>query len=96
MPEGEEPAPDAVIISALPPDAVTAARRACRRARNQWPGVPIIVGLWNAHGDLQKTRPRLQSVGATTVVTTFAGCLTELNGIVARAESPSVARAIPL
>jgi predicted PurR-regulated permease PerM len=96
VPEGDEPAPDAVIISALPPDAVTAARKACRRARNQWPGVPIIVGLWNASGDLQKTRPRLQGVGATAVVTTFSDCLAELNGIVARAEAPSVARAIPL
>jgi predicted PurR-regulated permease PerM len=96
VPEGDEPAPDAVIISALPPDAVTAARKACRRARKQWPGVPIIVGLWNASGDLQKTWPRLQGVGANRVVTSFADCLTELNVIVASAETPSVARAIPL
>jgi predicted PurR-regulated permease PerM len=96
VPEGDEPGPDAVIISALPPDAVTAARKACRRARKQWPGVPIVVGLWNAHGDLQTTRPRLEGVGATKVVTSFADCLTVLNGIVAEAEAPSVARAIPL
>jgi predicted PurR-regulated permease PerM len=96
IPEGDEPAPDAVIISALPPDAVTAARKACRRARAQWPGVPILVGLWNASGDLQQSRPRLEGVGATAIVTTFADCLRELNAAVSSAEAPSVARAIPL
>ncbi len=92
----QEPPPDAVVISALPPDAVTAARRACRRARAAWPGVPIIVGLWNASGDLEGARPRLESAGATQVVISFADCLAALESKVGNAAAPSVARAVPL
>ena len=92
----QEPPPDAVVISALPPDAVTAARRACRRASAAWPGVPIIVGLWNASGDLQGARPRLESAGATQVVISFADCLAALESKAGNAAPPSVARAVPL
>jgi predicted PurR-regulated permease PerM len=77
-PENGEP-PDAVIISAMPPDAVTDARLQCKRARRRWPDVPIIVGLWNVAGDLQRPRQRLESAGARATVTTFAECMRELD-----------------
>ncbi|MEJ0039860.1 MAG: AI-2E family transporter [Gammaproteobacteria bacterium] len=68
----EEPRPDAVVISALPPDAVTAARRCCRAVRQRWHDVPILVGLWNAHGRAERSRQRLEAVGATGICTSFA------------------------
>ena len=71
----EEPRPDAVVIAALPPDAVTAARRCCRAVRQRWHDVPILVGLWNAQGDPERSRQRLEAVGATGVCTTFCECI---------------------
>jgi predicted PurR-regulated permease PerM len=71
----EEPKPDAVVISALPPDAVTAAKRVCRALRQRWHDVPILVGLWNAIGDPERPRQRLESVGANSVCTSYDECI---------------------
>ena len=62
-------------ISALPPDAVTAARRACKALRQRWHDVPIFVGLWNATGDIERARQRLEAAGAVQVCTSFAECI---------------------
>jgi hypothetical protein len=71
----DEPRPGAVVVSALPPDAVTAARRACKALRVRWHDVPILVGLWSAVGDVERARQRLEAVGATQVCTSFAECV---------------------
>jgi predicted PurR-regulated permease PerM len=71
----DEAKPDAVVISALPPDAVTAARRTCRALRQRWHDVPILVGLWNAAGDPERARRRLESIGANSVCTSFGECI---------------------
>jgi predicted PurR-regulated permease PerM len=76
-PNGWEEAakPDIVVVSALPPDAATAARRACKALRNRWHDVPIIVGLWNAVGDTERARQRLEAAGADQVCLSFAECI---------------------
>jgi hypothetical protein len=74
----QEVRPDAVVISALPPDAVTAARRCCRAVRQRWHDVPIFVGLWNANGKAERSRQRLEAVGATEVCMSFAECIAML------------------
>jgi hypothetical protein len=74
----EEPRPDAVVISALPPDAVTAARRCVRAVRQRWHDVPILVGLWNASGNAERARQRLEAVGANSICTSFAECIAML------------------
>jgi predicted PurR-regulated permease PerM len=71
----DEAKPDAVVISALPPDAVTAARRTCRALRQRWHDVPILVGLWSAAGDPERARRRLESIGANSVCTSFGECI---------------------
>lgn len=71
----EEARPDAVVISALPPDAITAAKRMCRALRQRWHDVPIIVGLWNASGDLERSRQRLESAGCSSVCGSFGECI---------------------
>jgi predicted PurR-regulated permease PerM len=80
----------AVVISALPPEAVTAARAVCKRMRTEQTEVPVFVGLWSAVGDLDRARQRLAAAGATRVVVTFAECFALLEGVI-RARGPDLA-----
>jgi predicted PurR-regulated permease PerM len=80
--------PGVVIISAVPPDAVIYARHACKRARTSYPDTPIVVGLWHAKGDLQRSRQRLDPVGASRIVTSFSACVTQIeSGALTRRET---------
>ncbi len=64
--------PDAVCISATPPAAVMHARHLCKIVRGRFPQVPVVVGLWDAPGDLSKARTRIGGTATTHVVTTLA------------------------
>ena len=64
--------PDVVCISATPPAAVMHARHLCKHVRSRFPEVPVVVGLWNAQGDLSKARTRIGGAGTTHVVATLA------------------------
>jgi predicted PurR-regulated permease PerM len=81
--EGDS-ATKAVVISALPPEAVTAARAVCKRMRTGHRDVPVLVGLWNAAGDLDRARQRLETAGVNHVVTTFAECFVLLEAAIGR------------
>jgi predicted PurR-regulated permease PerM len=72
----------ALVISALPPEAVTAARAVCKRVRIENTEIPVIVGLWSGAGDLDRARQRLTAAGATHTVVSFAGCVDLLEGFV--------------
>jgi predicted PurR-regulated permease PerM len=50
---------DVVCVSATPPAAVMHARYLCKRLRSQLPQVKLVVGLWNAQGDLAKAKERI-------------------------------------
>ena len=52
-------AADVICISATPPAAVMHARYLSRRLRGRLPEVKLIVGLWDAQGDLHKARERI-------------------------------------
>ncbi|MDN5870415.1 MAG: AI-2E family transporter [Nitrococcus sp.] len=69
----DEPAAALVCVSALPPRAVSHARYLCRRLASHNSRVPIIVGLWDVHDNLERMRARLTEAGACQVVTTFEG-----------------------
>jgi hypothetical protein len=73
----------ALVISAVPPEAVTAARAICKRMRMENSDVPVFVGLWNAVGDLDRARQRLTAAGATQTVITFAECFALLEAAIA-------------
>jgi predicted PurR-regulated permease PerM len=64
--------PDVVCISATPPAAVMHARHLCRQVRGRFPEVPVVVGLWNAEGDLSKAKIRIGAAATTHVVATLA------------------------
>jgi predicted PurR-regulated permease PerM len=84
----------AIVVSALPPEAVTGARAVCKRIRMHSTAVPLVVGLWNAAGDLAHVRQRLTSAGATHTVVTFAECSALLEGVVL-AEKSAEAGKVP-
>ena len=71
----DEARPDAVVVSALPPEPVTAARRCSKAVRQRWHDVPITVGLWHVASDIARPRQRLEAVGASEVCTSFAECI---------------------
>ena len=52
-------AADVVCISATPPAAVMHARYLSRQLSGQVPGVKLLVGLWDANGDLSKAKERI-------------------------------------
>ncbi len=68
----EKRKPDIVCISATPPAAVMHARHLCNHVRGRFPEVPVVVGLWNAQGDLTKVKTRIGGAETTHVVATLA------------------------
>jgi predicted PurR-regulated permease PerM len=68
----------AVVVSALPPEAVPPARAAVKRIRARVDGLPIIVGLWGLDRDLDRAGHRLESVGASLLETRVAVCVEEI------------------
>ncbi len=64
--------PHIICISALPPGAAIHARYLCKKMREHFPTATLMVGLWNAQGDVQQTAERLQNCGASIVVTSLA------------------------
>ena len=68
----ERQKPDVVCISATPPAAVMHARHLCRHFSGRFPDLPVVVGLWNAQGDLSKAKTRIGGGATTHVVTTLA------------------------
>ena len=70
--------PDAICVSAAPPAAVVHARYLGKKLTTVAPGVPVLVGLWDAQGDLTKARQRLESVGLRTITTDAATIVREL------------------
>jgi methylmalonyl-CoA mutase cobalamin-binding subunit len=63
--------PEVVCISATPPAALLHARHLARRIRARFPQMHILVGLWDAPGDLSKARERI-GCGATIVASLAA------------------------
>jgi methylmalonyl-CoA mutase cobalamin-binding subunit len=63
---------DVVCISAMPPAAATHARYLYNRLKGHFPEGRLMVGLWNAQGDLAKARTRIGCEAAVRVVTTLA------------------------
>jgi hypothetical protein len=61
-----------ICISAMAPAAVMHARHLFKRLRRDFPAVRIVIGLWDASGELAKARSRIGSGEAAHVVATLA------------------------
>ncbi len=59
---------DVICVSATPPAAVMHARYLCKRLRDRLPKVKLVVGLWDAQGELTKAQARI-GCGAIVVST---------------------------
>lgn len=59
----------AVLISAVPPSAAANASYLCKRLRQRFPQLKIVVALWHAEGNFERVAARLRQAGADEVVT---------------------------
>jgi predicted PurR-regulated permease PerM len=72
---------DVVCISAMPPTAAAHARYLCKRLQGRFPDAHLIVGLWNATGDLNKMKERIGCGPTTAVVATLAAAQEKIHGL---------------
>jgi len=72
---------DVVCISAMPPAAAMHARYLCKRLQGRFPEAQLIVGLWNAKGDMTKMRERIGCGATTHVVGTLAAAQEKIHGL---------------
>ncbi len=73
-----EARPLVVCVSALPPLASTHARYLCKRLQGRFPGLVLVVGLWNTRVNLERARARLTCGETSRLVTNFADGLNEV------------------
>lgn len=66
---------EAVVVSALPPEAIPPARAVAKRVRARAEALPIIVGLWGQEHDLERATQRLESAGVSRLETRVGGCV---------------------
>jgi predicted PurR-regulated permease PerM len=74
---------DVVCISAVPPAAVTHARRLRMRLRRRFPELNLVVGLWSAPRDLNEAKERIGSDLKTQIVATLADAQAQIRRFVA-------------
>jgi hypothetical protein len=72
---------DVVCISAMPPTASAHARYLCKRLQGRFPDAHLIVGLWNATGDLNKAKERIGCGATTHVVAKLATAQEKIHGL---------------
>ncbi|MGH7133991.1 MAG: AI-2E family transporter, partial [Phycisphaerales bacterium] len=85
-----ERGPAVVVISSVPPEAAVAARAMCKRLRAGFPGLPIVVALWDADLTHGSAREVIGESCTPYVVTTMDQALATVAGLVggeARRES---------
>lgn len=70
--------PDAMVVSAMPPMAVSSARLLARRLRQGLPESRLIVALWRAEGSMDRCMERLQAASPDALVTTLSDALAQI------------------
>jgi len=78
MEEVERRQPRVVCLSTVQRAPLTPARYLCKRLAARFPELPILVGAWNARGDMRKLETRLGCPGAGRVVTTLADAVAQV------------------
>lgn len=91
----EQCKPHVICISATPPTATTHARSVVRRLRGHFPEMPLVVGLWNAQGDLSKAKDRIGGGKSTHVVATLADGQEQIRLLIQRLLPPTEQPAPP-
>lgn len=68
----KEHQPGIVFVSALPPFAVGHARSVCRRIRQLYPRLKLVMGLWDSAIDIDALRKRLGPACSDSLITTLS------------------------
>jgi len=79
-----------VFISALAPFAYTQAREVCRDLRSHFPGLRIVVALWDLRAEAERYRKRLTAAGADEVVASLEDAVRAIRLAPAREVDPAV------
>lgn len=69
---------DVAIVSALPPFAAGHARSLCKRLRQRYPRLKIVLGLWSFEGGVAKAEERIGSGCADIVATSLEKAIDRL------------------
>jgi hypothetical protein len=80
--EIEKHEPDLIVVSALPPAAVTHARYICKRVHARDPDEKILVGLWTYQGNISNARDRIGCAALVQIVTTLAETQEQIDQII--------------
>jgi hypothetical protein len=88
---------DVVCVSALPPAAITHSRYLCKRLRQRFAELRLVIGLWTYHADIKRARQRIGCDESTRIEVTLADTLHHLEQvthplIVKRQEREAVTR----
>lgn len=70
---------DVVVVSALPPAAVTHSRYLCKRLHARFPDIESVVGLWTWKGDRDKAKGRITCTRSVRLVTTLCEAVDEIH-----------------
>jgi hypothetical protein len=68
-------------VSALPPSALSSARLACRRLKDLWDKLPVVVGVWSDSAEVPDLLERLAQAKPDAVVTSFREAITILENL---------------
>jgi hypothetical protein len=73
---------DAVVVSAIPPGAVSYSRYLCKRLHARFPDLRMVVGLWTMKGNLEKAKERVTCEGSVRTVSTLGDAIEEITQLV--------------
>jgi hypothetical protein len=76
-----EQRPAGLVISAFGPGDEPHVRYLCKRIRQNYPRLPIIVAYWQFHGDLPRLTERFAQRGADQLVTTCRAAIDRIDRI---------------
>jgi methanogenic corrinoid protein MtbC1 len=79
-----------VFVSVLAPYSFTQVREICRDLRAHFPGMRIVVALWDLRAEAERFRQRLASAGADEVVATLKEAVRAIRTSPARTFTPPV------
>lgn len=73
---------DLVVVSAMPPAALSHARYLCKKIRAKFPEIHLLVGIWNAQGNLDRLQKRLTVNGSLRIAAQFDDALATIHQMV--------------
>ena len=79
-----------VFLSVLAPYSYTQVRELCRDLRAHFPGLRIVVALWDLRAEAERFRRRLAAVGADEVVATLQEAVRAVRTAPSRASDPAI------